>query len=78
MGNGGSINMFITVEDLDIDQLSFKCSFCGEMQFCFTDMPIVPDCIGCGKKLNPHPYHLYFSQVYRKRYHKKELANDKK
>jgi hypothetical protein len=71
--------MFIVVEHIGIEQLRFNCPLCGEEQFCFTDMPIMTECFDCQKKLDPHPYHLYFSQIYRKRYHvKKENTNVRK
>lgn len=68
--------MFKVIEDSTIEELAFNCAACGEKQYCYTDLPIVNNCTKCCSILNPHPYRLYFSQVYRKRYHiRKEAVN---
>jgi hypothetical protein len=61
--------MYKLVEDLTIGELSYRCAACGEKQYCYTDLPIITCCTKCFKMFNPHPYRLFFSQVYRKRYH---------
>ena len=76
MGNGSSIDMFKLIEDTTIEELAFKCGDCGEAQYCGADLPIIFNCTKCFKMLNPHPYRLFHSQVYRKRYHfRKEAVN---
>ena len=61
--------MFKMKMDCTIEELTFNCTSCGEEQIGYTDITPMLHCIKCGGYLNPNPFRLFNSVVYRVRYH---------